>query len=68
LALNARHVQAIHDAREALLRAGERSQDSGAEVLALELREALDALGSILGSVTPDDVLARIFAGFCIGK
>ena len=36
--------------------------------LALELREALNAIGSILGDVTPDDVLGRIFAAFCIGK
>jgi tRNA modification GTPase len=32
------------------------------------LREALDALGDILGSVTPDDLLRRIFSSFCIGK
>jgi tRNA modification GTPase len=68
LALNARHVQAILDAREALGRIGAHPDDAGAEVLALELREALDALGAVLGSVTPDDVLGRVFAGFCIGK
>jgi tRNA modification GTPase len=68
LALNARHVQAIEEARDALARARERVSVAGPEILALELREALDALGSVLGSVTPDDVLGRIFAGFCIGK
>jgi tRNA modification GTPase len=36
--------------------------------LALELREALDALGGVLGNVSPDDVLGRIFSTFCIGK
>jgi tRNA modification GTPase len=64
-ALNARHVRAIEQAREALARAG---QATAPEILALELRESLDALGSILGSVTPDDVLGRIFATFCVGK
>lgn len=67
LALNARHVHAIHDAQAALARAREHLTD-GAELIAAELREALDALGAILGQVTPDDVLGRVFSSFCIGK
>lgn len=67
LALNARHVRAIADAVAALARARELI-DSGPEIIAVELREALDALGSVLGRVTPDDVLSRVFAAFCIGK
>ena len=67
LALNTRHLQAIDEARAALDRARGAAQ-SGAELAALELREALDALGRILGSVTPDDLLGRIFSRFCIGK
>ena len=39
-----------------------------AELLAIEVDEALDALGEITGETTPDDVLERIFAEFCIGK
>jgi tRNA U34 5-carboxymethylaminomethyl modifying GTPase MnmE/TrmE len=27
-----------------------------------------DDLGDIIGRVTPDDVLGRIFATFCVGK
>ena len=38
------------------------------ELLALELREALQAVGEITGETTPEDVLDRIFASFCIGK
>lgn len=38
------------------------------EFLALDLQEALDALGEITGETTPDDVLGAIFANFCIGK
>jgi tRNA modification GTPase len=68
LALNARHVQAVQQAREALARALPRVFDQSPELLALELREALDALGSILGTVGPDELLARIFSSFCIGK
>jgi tRNA modification GTPase len=68
LALNIRHVQAIGEARAALRRVIDQLPSGRIEVLALELREALDALGSILGRVTPDDLLGRIFSGFCIGK
>jgi tRNA modification GTPase len=67
LALNARHVAAVHEAREALARASSAAERSP-EVLALELREALDALGRVVGAVTPDDLLGRIFSTFCIGK
>jgi tRNA modification GTPase len=67
LAINARHAGAIGDAREALARAAD-AADAGPELAALELREALDALGAILGKVSPDDLLGRVFSQFCIGK
>lgn len=38
------------------------------ECLALELREALAALGLITGETTPEDLLQEIFGRFCIGK
>ena len=38
------------------------------EFLAMDLREALQAIGEITGETTPEDVLDRIFASFCIGK
>lgn len=68
LALNARHVEAIDRAREILDSLLDSSDLTQPELTALDLREALDALGSVLGHVTPDDILGRIFAGFCIGK
>jgi tRNA modification GTPase len=42
--------------------------DDPPEVLALELRAALDELGAIVGAVFTDDLLDRIFSRFCIGK
>ncbi len=66
LALNARHVRAIEIARVALGRAGE-SASAGAELVALDLREALDALGDVLGKMSADDLLGRVFSQFCIG-
>ena len=38
------------------------------ELVADSIRRALDGVGAVLGRVTPDDVLGRIFAGFCVGK
>jgi tRNA modification GTPase len=68
LALNGRHLQSIGAARDALSRTADLAKAGGAELIALELREALDELGRILGSVSPDDLLGRIFSTFCIGK
>ena len=38
------------------------------EIVALELRAALDILGQISGHKSPDDVLGEIFGNFCLGK
>jgi tRNA modification GTPase len=38
------------------------------DLIAEDLRQAQRALGEITGEVSPDDLLGRIFAGFCIGK
>jgi len=38
------------------------------ELISIELREAVDAVGEILGKTTPDDILNNIFNKFCVGK
>ena len=38
------------------------------EILALELREALDSIDLILGKTTPDDIINNIFSHMCVGK
>ncbi|HEV7223836.1 MAG TPA: tRNA modification GTPase [Pirellulales bacterium] len=40
----------------------------GEELVAAELRIALDHLGQVVGAVYTDDVLDRVFSRFCIGK
>jgi tRNA modification GTPase len=45
-----------------------RNQTMSPEFLAVDLREALHAMGEITGETTPEDILDRIFASFCIGK
>ena len=68
-----RHRRALREAAAGLERAiaavdpGARALDMP-ELVAGELRTALDALGSICGRVTPDDVIGRVFAAFCVGK
>jgi tRNA modification GTPase len=42
--------------------------DEPGEILALELRLALDQLGEMVGAIYTDDLLDRIFSRFCIGK
>jgi tRNA modification GTPase len=42
--------------------------DESGEIIALSLREAMDALGEMIGHITTEDILDRIFSEFCIGK
>jgi tRNA modification GTPase len=62
----ARHIEALQRANRHLALAQARTGD--AELFAEELRLAHEALGSILGRVTADEVLTEIFSRFCIGK
>lgn len=66
---NARHYEALTEAREALLRvcAGLRS-GAGGELLSSDLRDVTEALASITGEVSSQEVLNNIFKNFCIGK
>jgi tRNA modification GTPase len=64
-----RHFQALTRAHECLGRFLKGCGVAlGYEFLAMELREALSALGEITGETTPDQVLDEIFSRFCIGK
>jgi tRNA modification GTPase len=54
--------QALRSAAETLL------VGRGDELVAVELRLAVDELGSVVGAVVTDDILDRIFSRFCIGK
>lgn len=67
LMLNDRHVQAVNEALQAIGRARQIAEGP-VELVAAELREAIAATGSVLGEVSPDDLLGRVFAQFCIGK
>jgi len=66
---NARHVQALQHANSALTKVFEGLNfNLSGELLAIEIRGALEHLGEITGEVTSDTLLENIFSRFCIGK
>ncbi len=69
LVTNQRHVQALADARESLLRVRS-GLASGlpTDLAAQDIREAIYHIGSIVGEISTDEVLGNIFENFCIGK
>ena len=62
----ARHLEALQSVAENLSRSGDLLGQP--ELLAEELRLAQEALNTITGEFTPDDLLGEIFSRFCIGK
>ena len=69
VAINARHkaafertVERLHAAKAALER------NEAPEFIALEVREALQSLGDVIGQVDVEQILDVIFSTFCIGK
>ena len=69
LVTNARHIDALapRAGRDRGSRRAPRSSAPG-EIVAGEIRVALAALGEVTGEAVAPDLLARIFARFCIGK
>ena len=69
VAVNARHRACLERCAEALGRAIPLiRQGEEAEIIALDLREALEHLGEVAGRVDTEDILGSIFSQFCIGK
>lgn len=67
--INSRHQEALQRARESALRAaGALSQDATLELVAMDLRIAVNAVGEIVGKTSTEDLLDSIFSQFCIGK
>ena len=76
-------IEADHDVtvtnirhQEALIRAQSQLQDliegldtqMPLDIVSIDLRGALDALGSITGETVTDDLVDKIFSEFCLGK
>ncbi|MDD7971867.1 tRNA uridine-5-carboxymethylaminomethyl(34) synthesis GTPase MnmE [Roseinatronobacter alkalisoli] len=65
-----RHLQAMLSAQAALSEAIDKlsSQDYIPELLAADIRQAINALDSLIGKIDVEDLLGDIFSSFCIGK
>jgi tRNA modification GTPase len=64
----ARHRDALVSAEQSLRRFSDGLRERNLELLALDLRDALQAVGSVIGQTATDEVLDLIFSSFCIGK
>ena len=64
-----RHLRALHQAEQHYHDALAQLQSTqNGELIAEDLRLAHEALGSITGATSSDDLLGHIFSAFCIGK
>lgn len=69
LVSNVRHYDALRRVGEALDHVKEGfEQGLSADLVVIDIRDALHYLGTITGQVTSDEVLGSIFTRFCIGK
>ncbi len=72
VAINSRHkdclARALEDLEAAERGLGEGGDALSPEIVAIELRSALDHIGEIVGRVDTEEILGEIFSSFCIGK
>src|SRR5438067_2588860 len=67
--INSRHQDALRRAREATVRTiNALRNDLTLELVALDLRIAVNAVGEVVGKTTTEDLLDSSFSQFCIGK
>ena len=69
LVTNARHYEALkHVAAALVLVSDSLAQELPADLVLIDIREALYYLWQITGQVTTDEILGTIFSRFCVGK
>ncbi len=69
VAINARHEAALTRACEALCQARQACQDAlPVDLVAHDLRTALELLGTVQGEALTEEVIDHIFERFCVGK
>ena len=56
------------DRARRIVQAAPNKELAGEELVAAEVRLALDEIGQVVGTVYTDDVLDRVFSRFCVGK
>ncbi len=63
-----RHYDALSRALERLLSAKNNIDCVSLDILAIDLKDAWDALGEISGKTATEDIIDNIFSKFCVGK
>lgn len=66
---NIRHYEALRRVSESLGRVEDGlGNNIPADLIAIDIRQAIHYLGEITGEITTDELLGNIFRNFCIGK
>jgi tRNA modification GTPase len=69
IAISARHQACLRQAEQAVKKANQGiAQNELPELVAVDLRSALDEIGDVVGKHDTEDLLGKIFSEFCIGK
>ena len=69
LVVNQRHKMYLENAKKSLNDAIKSvDDDEGIDISAILITEAINALGSVTGESTSEDVVNKIFEKFCLGK
>ena len=67
--INERHFSSLTNVNESINNVKKNlNNKSNTDLLALDIKYALNHLGEITGEVTNDEILGNIFSKFCIGK
>jgi tRNA modification GTPase len=66
---SARHKELLDNSYRCMISVrGALEKNAAPELIAVDLREAIEGMGLIIGKSVSDDILDRIFEKFCIGK
>ncbi len=67
--INERHYRLLKKVKDSLLNVKNNIKNkSNTDLLAMDVKYALNHLGEITGEITNDEILGNIFSRFCIGK
>ena len=67
--INERHYQLLKKVKNSLINVKNNIKNkSNTDLLAMDVKYALNYLGEITGEITNDEILGNIFSRFCIGK
>ena len=67
--INERHFSSLTNVNESINNVKKNlNNKSNTDLLAMDIKYALNHLGEITGEVTNDEILDNIFSKFCIGK